>query len=285
MEYVILDFEFNGVYSDKLKRYFNEIIDIGAIKVNQDMKIIDEFSVLVKPVVGKNINKYVQDLTQLTMEELTVNGIPFQKMVSKLKDFISDATLITWGISDMQLLSDNYKYFFETDNLGFIKRFLNLQYYCEEKLNLGSSQKLGLSTALNSLNIEVDQGKIHQALYDSFLAYECFKRLFNRELVEKYTEDCENSEFYDRLNFKNHIVGNLKELNINIDDSEIFCFICKNKAERISNWKKKNKIYRAEFKCENCKKKFIGKLKFVRTYDGIYVHKSVNLLNEETSEG
>lgn len=285
MEYVILDFEFNGVYSDKLKRYFNEIIDIGAIKVNQDMKIIDEFSVLVRPVVGKNVNKYVQDLTQLTMEELTVNGIPFQKMVSKLKDFISDATLITWGISDMQVLSYNYKYFFGTGNLGFIKRFLNLQSYCEEKLNLGSSQKLGLSTALNSLNIEVDQGKVHQALYDSFLAYECFKRLFNRELVEKYTEDCENSEFYDRLNFKNHIVGNLKELNINIDDAEIFCFICKNKAERISNWKKKNKIYRAEFKCENCKRKFIGKLKFVRTYDGIYVHKSVNLLNEETSEG
>ncbi len=285
MEYVILDFEFNGVYSDKLKRYFNEIIDIGAIKVNQDMKIIDEFSVLVRPVVGKNVNKYVQDLTQLTMEELTVNGIPFQKMVSKFKDFISDATLITWGISDMQVLSDNYKYFFGTGNLGFIKRFLNLQSYCEEKLNLGSSQKLGLSTALNSLNIEVDQGKVHQAIYDSFLAYECFKRLFNRELVEKYTEDCENSEFYDRLNFKNHIVGNLKELNINIDDTEIFCFICKNKAERISNWKKKNKIYRAEFKCENCKRKFIGKLKFVRTYDGIYVHKSVNLLNEETSEG
>lgn len=285
MEYVILDFEFNGVYSDKLKRYFNEIIDIGAIKVNQDMKIIDEFSVLVKPVVGKNVNKYVQNLTQLTMEELTVNGIPFQKMVSKLKDFISDATLITWGISDMQVLSDNYKYFFGTGNLGFIKRFLNLQSYCEEKLNLGSSQKLGLSTALNSLNIEVDQGKVHQAIYDSFLAYECFKRLFNRELVEKYTEDCENSEFYDRLNFKNHIVGNLKELNINIDDTEIFCFICKNKAERISNWKKKNKIYRAEFKCENCKRKFIGKLKFVRTYDGIYVHKSVNLLNEEISEG
>ena len=285
MEYVILDFEFNGVYSDKLKRYFNEIIDIGAIKVNQDMKIIDEFSVLVRPVVGKNVNKYVQDLTQLKMEEITVNGIPFQKMVSKFKDFISDATLITWGISDMQVLSDNYKYFFGTGNLGFIKRFLNLQSYCEEKLNLGSSQKLGLSTALNSLNIEVDQGKVHQAIYDSFLAYECFKRLFNRELVEKYTEDCENSEFYDRLNFKNHIVGNLKELNINIDDTEIFCFICKNKAERISNWKKKNKIYRAEFKCENCKRKFIGKLKFVRTYDGIYVHKSVNLLNEETSEG
>ena len=182
MEYVILDFEFNGVYSDKLKRYFNEIIDIGAIKVNQDMKIIDEFSVLVRPVVGKNVNKYVQDLTQLTMEELTVNGIPFQKMVSKFKDFISDATLITWGISDMQVLSDNYKYFFGTGNLGFIKRFLNLQSYCEEKLNLGSSQKLGLSTALNSLNIEVDQGKVHQAIYDSFLAYECFKRLFNREL-------------------------------------------------------------------------------------------------------
>ena len=40
MQYIVIDLEWNGSYSKKAHGYFNEIIEVGAVKVNEDMKIV-----------------------------------------------------------------------------------------------------------------------------------------------------------------------------------------------------------------------------------------------------
>ena len=54
MNYVILDLEFNRTYSKKLKKFVNEIIEFGAIKFDKNLNIIDKFSMVIKPCIGKN---------------------------------------------------------------------------------------------------------------------------------------------------------------------------------------------------------------------------------------
>lgn len=49
MNFVILDLEWNGSYSKKLKQYINEVIQFGAVKVTEDLTVIDTFDTFVNP--------------------------------------------------------------------------------------------------------------------------------------------------------------------------------------------------------------------------------------------
>lgn len=53
MNFVILDLEWNGTYSRRIKSFINEIIEFGAVKVDEQLHIIDTFEALVRPQVGK----------------------------------------------------------------------------------------------------------------------------------------------------------------------------------------------------------------------------------------
>ena len=53
MNFVILDLEWNGTYSRRIKSFINEIIEFGAVKVDEQLHIIDTFEALVRPQVGQ----------------------------------------------------------------------------------------------------------------------------------------------------------------------------------------------------------------------------------------
>ena len=54
--YVILDLEWNGTYSRRIKGFINEIIEFGAVKVDESLDILDTYEALVRPQVGKKIS-------------------------------------------------------------------------------------------------------------------------------------------------------------------------------------------------------------------------------------
>jgi DNA polymerase III epsilon subunit-like protein len=56
MSYVILDLEWNSAYSYKLKRFVNEIIEFGAVRLDNELNIESTFSSLVKPKIGRKLN-------------------------------------------------------------------------------------------------------------------------------------------------------------------------------------------------------------------------------------
>ena len=62
MDYVIMDLEWNQSNTGQEKESKElpfEIIEIGAIKLNSDRRMIDEFSELVKPQVGRRFKGIV----------------------------------------------------------------------------------------------------------------------------------------------------------------------------------------------------------------------------------
>ena len=75
MDIVILDLEWNGTYSRRLKGYINEIIEFGAVKCGPDLSEKATFSCFVKPQVAKHISSTISTLTSITDETLT-GGVP-----------------------------------------------------------------------------------------------------------------------------------------------------------------------------------------------------------------
>lgn len=62
MDYIVLDLEWNGAFSRRRKKYINEIIDIGAVRLNEKLKQVGSYSMLITPQIGKKLNKYVESL-------------------------------------------------------------------------------------------------------------------------------------------------------------------------------------------------------------------------------
>ena len=83
MDYIVMDLEWNQNPYGKNNNHPDipfEIIEIGAVKVNDDLEVVDEFQQVVKPRVYKRLHYKIQEITHLTMEELN-SGEDFRKVI------------------------------------------------------------------------------------------------------------------------------------------------------------------------------------------------------------
>ena len=53
MVYVILDLEWNNTYGRKTKSFINEIIEIGAVMLDDELREVSRFSRLIRAQIGK----------------------------------------------------------------------------------------------------------------------------------------------------------------------------------------------------------------------------------------
>ena len=51
MDFIIMDLEWNNTYARKTKGFINEIIEIGAVKLDENLNFKDKFSCLIKPKI------------------------------------------------------------------------------------------------------------------------------------------------------------------------------------------------------------------------------------------
>ena len=72
MNYIVLDLEWNqgSGQEPEVKEMPFEVIDIGAVKLNEKRNIMDKYNQLVKPVVYHQMNRITSDLVHLHMEDL-----------------------------------------------------------------------------------------------------------------------------------------------------------------------------------------------------------------------
>ncbi len=73
MNYIVLDLEWNQSNTgqeEAVARLPFEIVEIGAIKLNEGSVMISEFSELIKPEVYHEMHQITSKLIQLQMQEL-----------------------------------------------------------------------------------------------------------------------------------------------------------------------------------------------------------------------
>lgn len=275
MNYVILDLEWNGAYSKKSKKFVNEIIEFGAVKTDEQLNIIDTFSMLVTPQIGKKLNHRVMELTHITDEELIDSNNTFTHALSKFKKFVSDSVLLTWGTSDILTLMENCKYYLGEQTLDFMHKYCNIQLYCEHILEHNDpSKQLGLSTCAEKLSIPIKGLELHRALDDAKLSLKCLKKLFYFDKFLAHTEVADD-EFYRKITFKNTVIYDFKNPLIDKKELYICCDKCGKKARRKTKWIIKNKSFRAQFRCNKCKRDFEGRLTFRLKYEGLSINRKI----------
>ena len=83
MEYVIFDLEWDNVFYKKEKRFINQILQIGAVKLDSDFNIIDSFSVTIRSALSKRVTGRFATLTGITTEKMLA-GIPLEQAVGSV---------------------------------------------------------------------------------------------------------------------------------------------------------------------------------------------------------
>jgi len=112
MNYVILDMEWNKPISKQRTvrqpiHLHGEIIQIGAVKVNESFEIMDTFNIMVQPKYYTKMNKMVEELTDIHTENIN-SGVLFPDAASAFRNWCgSDSIILTWGNCDEKMLQDN----------------------------------------------------------------------------------------------------------------------------------------------------------------------------------
>lgn len=269
MYYVIMDLEWNNSYNKYRKCFVNEILEIGAVMVNDDLEVIDTFSVIIRSQLIKKLSGRVKNLTHITNEDMT-SGISFQKAVAEFSKWIGSRSCIfmSWGNSDIRVLNDNFSMFCKISGIPFLTQYLDLQKYCQEYIVSAGNQQISLVNAAVEMGIDISDCKFHRALEDSLLGLRCLKKCFNKEQISSEAVICDKA-FYQKLLFKASYITNLNHPNIDKSKLQCTCDKCNVPMKRMSDWKNINQAFSALFYCKNCERLVRYSVRFKEYYDRV----------------
>lgn len=186
MNYIVFDLEFNQAWDfEENKNPINfkcpfEIIQIGALQLDEKLQVVSTFDRLVKPELYTSLHPYVEQITGITIESLTF-AKTFKEIYKEFTQFIGDESILCmWGISDMKELLRNIKYH-KLDVSIIPKEYINIQLYASKYLHCPKGANVGLRNAVELLNIPLGS-KFHDAFHDACYTVDVFKRIYNHNL-------------------------------------------------------------------------------------------------------
>lgn len=281
MFYIIFDLEWNNAYNYKMKKGFNEIIEIGAVKLDSNFNIVGTFKQLIKPKISKKLSSRFKNLTHITPEDVKENGIPFENAISDFARWSeSDKSIfMSWSNSDLFVLIDNFKCFFKKTSVDFMKKYADVQKFCQRNIKTENSNQIGLSHCAEYLDISVDTENLHRALEDCYLAAKCFEKVFDKNEFEKYVSDC-SDDFFERLIFKPYYITKVKTQNFDADEVKFNCPVCSEELVRRTDYECKCCAFKAVGECRKCKKKFWIFFRAKQTYDEIEIYKRITQISK-----
>ena len=285
MNYVILDLEWDSTFFVKQKRFINQILQIGAVKLDQNFDIIDTFEITVKSSISKRVTGRFARLTGITSDVMRM-GVPFSQAVEKYNAWVGEDTVtMTWSNSDLYTILENEENLL--DGIRFkIQKYMDLQKFIQGEMRLKGYEdknQVSLSLAAEFLGIETDDIDFHTARDDSLVAAYLLKKCYNAERFVPLIKDTANPEFFKKLRFKSYAISNLKDENVDKKYLEFSCPKCKQKAKKVTKWKYSNRWFSANFICD-CGEKFNGRVTFKKTYDDLIVRQKICEYKEKKKE-
>ncbi len=276
MQYIVVDLEWNGSYSKKAHGYFNEIIEVGAVKLDAQLKTVDTFQCAIRPTVSKKLSGIVTDLTHITEEDLE-DGITFAKMVREFTGWIGQepAAILTWSTTDLLVLMENCRFFYGKQEVPFLRYYMDFQAYAQQRMQITDGQQLGLAKAGEMLGIPEDGMSLHRALDDSLLTAQILQKVVQPDSFAAAVQTVDE-EFYRRITFKTTVISDLDNPLVKRSELCFDCPECGQNLRRKGKWRFYSRAFCAEFVCRQCDKNYFGRVQFRLKYEGVEVRKKLN---------
>jgi len=267
-----MDLEWNTTYSHKRKGFFNEIIEIGAVKLDQNLVLKDRYQQFVCTQVSKKLTGHVKQMTGINMDDLA-GGKPLMQALVGFRKWIgpADTVILTWSATDLMVLLDNLKYFSgRGTHIPFMRRYVDLQRLCD--VAMAAQKQTGLKVMADMLEIDSSDLDAHRAVDDCLLCARIFERLYDETALQKAIQ-ITDKHFYRRLFFKPYFLSKKSSRLIPKGSFDFDCPVCSCPAQPLEEFQFKNHAFFARFSCGDCQQDFIGQLKAKKTYDEVKILK------------
>ncbi len=246
MNYIVLDLEWNqSSRNEKTDKKLNfEIIEIGAVRLNDKKVMVSEFSQLVKPQVYRKMHKITSRLIHLQMQELEQG----RSFVEVMQDFLKwcgedEFVFCTWGPADLHELQNNMRYYnMPPLAVGPIK-FLDVQKLFALAFDDGSNRR-SLEYAVDYLKIDKDI-PFHRAFSDAYYTGKVLTEVPDK-ICEYYSYDvyCPPKRKEDEVNvvFRNYakyISRTFPNKDAALLDKDVTCtkcYICGRNVKKKIRW-------------------------------------------------
>ncbi|MBO5052346.1 MAG: exonuclease domain-containing protein [Clostridia bacterium] len=192
MNYISLDLEWNQAYAQKALavqkrlecRLRGEVIQIGAVKLDEDLNLIGSYRITVKPKFFKVIQRYVMRLTGIDQTMLD-HGTPLPEAIERFHRWCGeDFAFLTWGPDDIPMLEDNLRAH-RLDG-SWLHRVYDLQLIFNRQTD-GSKNQRSLEYAMEHFGIEQNL-PAHDALNDAYFTALVAQRLDVAAGIAQYDE-------------------------------------------------------------------------------------------------
>lgn len=187
MVHIFVDYEMNEInkeYRDQRAVCKREIIEIGAVKLDEHGEEISSFTQYVKPQYGQ-ITDYYANLTGITNEKVAESP-HFLEAMKLFYDWVGkeEYTIYSWSDSDSIQISREAALKEEHDPR--LARMLEnwVDYQVEFGRLLGIEKKVGLKDAVHAIG-EQFEGRQHDALWDARNTADIYRLSLNREQFNK----------------------------------------------------------------------------------------------------
>jgi len=193
MHYITLDLEWNQAYAEQLQavqkrlsaRLRGEVIQIGAVKLDEKMRPCGSYSVIVKPRYFQRINRHVRDLTGIT-QGMIDGGITLENASERFHRWCGeDFAFLTWGPDDIPMLEDNFRV--HGLDVSWLSRVYDLQPIFNAQTD-GVNKQRSLEYAMEHFGIAANL-PAHDALNDAYFTALVAAKLDMKRGIREYREN------------------------------------------------------------------------------------------------
>lgn len=292
MNYIVVDLEWNQSDTGEepeVKEIPFEIIDVGAVKLNNERVMSDEFNRLVKPAVYRHMHKITGDLVHLHMKDLK-KGLPFPAVMEEFFAWCGeDYIFCTWGPLDLLELQRNMHYYHMKPLSDKPVRFLDVQKLFSIAYEDSKSRR-SLEYAVNYLNIEKDI-PFHRAYSDAYYAAKILSCL-KENVLENYSIDtyilpaCKREEIHVMFHdYMKYISREFPDKQSALEDREVIstkCYLCHKNIRRKIRWFTPNGKHYYSVSCCPVHGYMKSKIRIRKSESGrVYVVKTSKFISEE----
>lgn len=218
MNYIVFDLEWNQKTPDvdqvtKPVYLSGEIIEIGAVKLDDTFKIVDEFCVHVIPQFYTTMNSRITQLTKIHGNYLKKHGVSFPEAYQQFHSWCGEAyAYMTWSQSDLPMLVDNM--ILHGIDISDLPVTYDIQRIFDYEI-MRTDHQYSLDNALEYLNEKGDSA--HDALHDARNTAKVCDHLD----LEKYLEDYASRAFAEQPRAQEYA-----DLNEILRDDSLLRFPC-----------------------------------------------------------
>ena len=184
MDYIVFDLEWNQNPNERARpnRLLPfEIIEIGAVRLNENREIVDTFHRLIRPSVYHWIQDSIHQVIHVNYRDLR-KGTPFPDAAD---DFIRwcghEYRFCTWAKQDVMELQRNMRYYHMLDLLPGPVVYYDVQKLYSLSFEDGRARR-SLEHVVNSLQLKRDKS-FHRALADAMYTGQILQQIDIRYLT------------------------------------------------------------------------------------------------------